>query len=231
MKELLKYQELDIELKKIEKKVNGSEYFKNVNKSKEIAKKSQLRMVEVNNEAQKVNDEIAKIISVKAKGIELVKKYTETNIEKLSEKEVLEIANKIKPIKKNLDELISRLNILEAKMVKLLEEFDNLKKQIMSSKKIYEENKVQLENLKQQVEPEIEKAKVILQNQEKNVNPELIQKYRNLKREGVFPVLVQLKDGKNCGYCRVEQSMHKLEKLKLCGFTECEQCHRIIISE
>lgn len=231
MKELLKYQELDIELKKIEKKVNGSEYFKNVNKSKEIAKKSQLRMVEVNNEAQKVNDEINKIISVKAKGIELVKKYTETNIENLSEKEVLEIANKIKPIKKNLDELISRLNILEAKMVKLLEEFDNLKKQIMSSKKIYEENKVQLENLKQQVEPEIEKAKVILQNQEKNVNPELIQKYRNLKREGVFPVLVQLKDGKNCGYCRVEQSMHKLEKLKLCGFTECEQCHRIIISE
>lgn len=231
MKELLKYQELDIELKKIEKKVNGSEYFKNVNKSKEIAKKSQNRMIEVNNEAQKVSDEINKIISVKVKGIDLVKKYTETNLENLNEKEVLEIVNKIKPIKKNLDELISRLNILESKMVNLLDEFENLKKQIISSKKIYEDNKLKLEDLKQLVEPEIEKAKVVLQNQEKKVNPDLIQKYRNLKREGVFPVLVQIKDGKNCGYCRVEQSMHKLEKLKLTGFTDCEQCHRIIISE
>lgn len=231
MKELLKYQEIDIELKKLEKKVNGSEYFKNVNKSKEVAKKSQLKMIDLNEEAKKISDDINKIIQVKEKGLELVKKYSNMNIDNMQEKDVPEIVNKIKPIKKNLEELITRLNNLQQRMIKILEEFDNLKKQIISSKKIHDENKVHLDKLKLEIEPDAEKIRAKLQAQEKKVNSELIQKYRNLKREGVFPVLVPLKDGKNCGYCRVEQSIHKLEKLKLNGFTDCEQCHRIIISE
>lgn len=231
MKELLKYQEIDIELKKLEKKVNGSEYFKNVNKSKEVAKKSQLKMIDLNEEAKKISDDINKIVQVKEKGLELVKKYSNMNIDNMQEKEVPEIVNKIKPIKKNLEELITRLYNLQQKMIKILEEFDNLKKQIISSKKIHDENKVHLDKLKLEIEPDAEKIRAKLQAQEKKVNPELIQKYRNLKREGVFPVIVSLKDGKNCGYCRVEQSIHKLEKLKFNGFTDCEQCHRIIISE
>ena len=44
------------------------------------------------------------------------------DLEKLSEKEVIEIVNKIKPIKKNLEELMSRLKSLEFKMTKILEE-------------------------------------------------------------------------------------------------------------
>lgn len=231
MRELWKYQELDMELKKVEKKVTASEYIKKVNFSKEQAKKAQNRMLEINAESKKITDEINKIISVKAKGIELVQKYTETNIEVLSEKDVLMLADKIKPIKKNLDELITRLSSLDAKMKKLLDEFDNCKKQIINSKKIHDENKVLLDKLKAEMEPEIEVARQKLQKQEKNVNPELIQKYRNLKREGIFPVLVKLQDGKNCGHCRVEQSMGKKEKLKINGYTECEQCHRIIIAD
>jgi len=231
MKELWKYQELDMELKRVEKKVSASEYIKKVNLSKEQAKKAQNRMLEINLEAKKITEEINKIISVKAKGMELVQKYTETNIDGLSEKDVLAISNKIKPIKKNLDELISRLNSLEIKMKKLLEEFENCKKQVINSKKIHDENKVLLDKLRAEIEPEIEVARQNLQKQEKNVKPELIQKYRNLKREGIFPVLVKLQDGKNCGHCRVEQSMGKKEKLKINGYTECEQCHRIIISD
>lgn len=231
MKELLKYQELDIELKKIEKKINASEYIKKVNASKDQARKAQARMLEINNESKKIAEDIDKIVSVKAKGLELVKKYTESNIDNLSEKEVIEIVNKIKPIKKNLDELISRLTILEVKMKKLLDEFENCKKQVISSKKIHDENKVLLDKLKAEIEPEVEVARQKLLKQEKNVKPELFQKYRNLKREGIFPVIVKLQDGKSCGYCRVEQSMQKKEKLKENGYTECEQCHRIIIND
>lgn len=231
MKELWKYQEIDIELKKVEKKVNASEYIKKVNFSKEQARKAQNRMLEINTESKRIAEDIEKIISVKAKGIDLVQKYVETDINGLSEKDVLGLANKIKPIKKNLDELISRLVSLENRMKKLLEEFENCKKQVISSKKVHDENKVLLDKLRAEMEPEIEVARQKLQKQEKNVKPELLQKYRNLKREGVFPVLVKLQDGKNCGYCRVEQSMGKKEKLKINGYTECEQCHRIIIAD
>lgn len=231
MKELWKYQEIDMELKRVEKKVNASEYIKKVNSSKEQAKKAQKRMLEINDESKKITEDINKIISVKAKGLDLVKKYTETDTNGLSEKDVLALANKIKPIKKNLDELISRLTVLESRMKKLLEEFENCKKQIISSKKIHDENKVLLDKLRAEIEPEVEVVRQKLQKQERSVNPDLIQKYRNLKREGIFPVLVKLQDGKNCGYCRVEQSMGKKEKLKINGFTECEQCHRIIISD
>lgn len=231
MLELKKYQDIDIELKKLEKQITASECYKKVNSSKELARKLQNRRIEINVESKKVAEEIDKIIQVKAKGLDLVKKYTEIDITKLDEKTVLEVSNKIKPIKKNLEELISRLNSLQNKMTQLLDEFENSKKQIMASKKVYDDNKVLLDELKQEKEPEIEKVRKQLASQEAKVNPELFQKYRNLKREGVFPVLVNLKDGKNCGYCRVEQSMHKLEKLKLNGYTECEQCHRIILND
>lgn len=231
MKELWNYQEIDMELKRVEKKVNASEYIKKVNASKDQARKAQNRMLEINTESKKIAEDIDKIVSVKTKGVELVKKYTETDTTGLSEKDVLNLANKIKPIKKNLDELISRLMSLENRMKKLLQEFENCKKQIITSKKIHDENKTLLDKLRAEIEPEVEVVRQKLQKQEKKVKPELIQKYRNLKREGIFPVLVKLQDGKNCGYCRVEQSMGKKEKLKINGFTECEQCHRIIIAD
>lgn len=227
MKELFKYQEKDIEVKKLEKKVTNSEFMKSINSSKSIAKKCQTRMLEINTESKQVSDEIAKINMVKLKGLDLVEKYLSTDTTELNEKSVLELVNKIKPIKKNLEELILRLSSLERKMDSLLNEFNDCKKQIISSKKVHDENKVKLDELQKSVDPEIEKAKQELLCQEKKVNPELLQKYRNAKREGIFPVLVKLIDGKNCGYCRVEQPIHKLEKMKIAGFTECEQCHRI----
>ncbi len=231
MNELYKYQQLDIELKKIEKKFTASEYNKKIHASKETAKKSQMRMLTINEEAKKLAEEINKITQVKAKGLELVKKYTETNLDNLDEKTCIDIVNKIKPIMKNLDELITRLNILENSMKKYLDEFDNCKKQVISSKKVFDENKVELDKLKQQVEPETVGIKEAMLKQEKNINPELLQKYKNAKREGVFPVIVKLTDGKNCGYCRMAQSIHKLDDIKTKGYTECEQCHRINIQD
>lgn len=231
MNELYKYQQLDIELKKIEKKFTGSEYNKKIHASKETAKKSQMRMLAINEEAKKLTEEINKITQVKAKGLELVKKYTETNLDNLQEKDCIDIVNKIKPIMKNLDELITRLNILENSMKKYLEEFDSCKKQVISSKKVFDENKVELDKLKQEVEPETVGIKEAMLKQEKNINPELLQKYKNAKREGVFPVIVKLTDGKSCGYCRMAQSIHKLDDIKTKGYTECEQCHRINIQD
>jgi len=231
MKELMKYQQIDIELKKVEKKVNGSEVNKKLNSLKESAKKCQLRMLSINEEARKINEEINKITQVKLKGIELVKKYTETNINNLNEQTCLEVVNKIKPTMKNLDELISRLNSLENKIKALLEEFDNCKKQIIQSKKAFDENKGELDKLKKEIEPETSVIKERLLEQEKKVKPELITKYRGMKREGIFPVIVKLTDGKSCGYCRMMQSNFKLDDIKTKGYTECEQCHRIIVSD
>lgn len=231
MKELKKYQDIDIEVKKLEKKIYNSEYIKKINSSKETAKNSQLKMIELNEEARKILNEIDKIITVKQKGLELVKKYSETDLNTLNEDSVLEINNKVKPIRKNLDELIIRLNTLHSRLTAILEEFEGCRKQVISSKKLFDENKVLLDKLKADIEPQIEKVKIELQKQEKNIKPELFQKYRNMKRDGIFPVLVNLVDEKNCGYCRMEQSIHKLDNLKLNGYTECEQCHRIIINQ
>ncbi len=228
MKELYNYQEKDIELKKLEKKITNSEFMKKINSSKDLARKNQARMIEINEESKKVLDEIEKINSVKIKGLNLVEKYVQSDINSLNEQSVLEVVNKIKPIDKNLEELISRLTRLEIKMKTLMKDFNECKKQIISSKKIHDENKAKLIELEKEFAGEIERAKKELLAQEKKVDPELIMKYKNAKREGIFPVLVKL-DGKNCGYCRVEQAIHKVEKLKLNGFTECEQCHRIII--
>ena len=60
-----------------------------------------MRIESINEESKKIIDEINKISQVKNKGIELVNKYTTTDISNLDEKSCMEIVNKIKPILKN----------------------------------------------------------------------------------------------------------------------------------
>ena len=62
---------------------------------------------------------------------------------------------------------------------------------------------------------------------EKEIEPEVLNKYKSLRKDGIMPVFVKLVN-RSCGYCRVELPNSTIDKLKLNGQTECEHCRRII---
>lgn len=219
---ILKYQEVDVMLHKLQNKLNNNESYKKINESREVAKTMQVKMLKLNSDAQNLAQELDKLLAVKEKGIKAVERHIASN----QDDNIKEVLEKINQTNKQLTELAIRIKNNEIKMRNLLKEFDDAKKQIKESKKIHDENKQKIENLKNSLTPEIEKVKKELLSLEKTVEPEVLAKYKQLKKENIFPVFVKL-NGKNCGFCRVELPIHKLEKLRLNGVTECEHCRKI----
>lgn len=219
---ILKYQEVDVLLHKLQNKLNNNESYKKINESREIAKNMQTIMLKLNSDAQNLSLELEKLLAVKEKGIKAVEKHINAN----SDDMLKETLDRVNQTNKQLAELVIRIKNNEIKMRNLLKEFENAKKQILDSKKIHDANKQNIEELKSKLTPEIEKVKKELLSLEKNVEPDVLAKYKQLRKENILPVFVKIND-KNCGYCRVEFPIHKLEKLRLNGVTECEHCRRI----
>ena len=220
---ILKYQEVDVALHKLQNKLNNNESYRKINESRETAKSMQSKMLKLNADAQNLALELDKLLAVKEKGIKAVEKHLNAKDTDDVLKETLE---RINQTNKQLTELAIRIKNNEIKMRNLLKEFDDAKKQILDSKKIHDENRQKIETLKSSLAPEIERVKKELLSLEKTVEPEVMAKYKQLRKENILPVFVKL-NGKNCGYCRVEFPIHKLEKIKLNGVTECEHCRRI----
>ena len=65
---------------------------------------------------------------------------------------------------------------------------------------------------------------------EKEIDEDLMSKYKTLKSDKIFPVFVGFNDG-HCSGCRVEIPTSKVNKLKTDGTIVCEQCHRIIYNK
>ena len=65
---------------------------------------------------------------------------------------------------------------------------------------------------------------------EKGLDAELFSKYKELRKDGVFPMFVELND-KSCGGCRTNLPSSTLERIKEHGYIRCENCRRIIYTK
>ena len=133
--------------------------------------------------------------------------------------------------------IINNLNILEKRLFTqaeslnaTLNEFNSTKKNYGSARAKYAENKKIYEEELGKKSPQIDQIKKDLSKLEKDIEPKLITRYKQLRADRIYPVFVRLID-KSCGGCRMERSAAELDKLKNQGYLECENCHRIIITE
>ena len=62
-------------------------------------------------------------------------------------------------------------------------------------------------------EPEIIEIRKKMAQAEKKISPELLEKYRKLKSQGVYPPFVSLSGENQCGGCRVDMPMSLVSKL------------------
>ena len=154
-------------------------------------------------------------------------KFVSKNLGNCSEKELENILSASNSI-------INNLNILEKKLFSeaenlniTLNEFENAKKQYGSARAKYNEHKQAYDNLLKSKEPEITKIKSDLSKLESGIEPKLLNKYKQLRSDKLYPAFVRLID-KSCGGCRMELSAAEIEKVKNNGYMECDNCHRII---
>lgn len=226
---ILECQNVDIEIKKLEKSLENNENSKQMKKYQSLAKQTQQISKDLEIEAEKALTEYKKIQKNYNDSATSLQHLEETQTDELSDEQydnLIKQANKISNFLASLEKYIMQL---ADKVNKILAEYENAKAQYRFAKANYTKNKEVVEKLTQEIEPQIkdlEKKRAIL---EKDVDPKLLQKYNSKKQDNIFPVFVQLRDNM-CGGCMMELPSAQIDKLKKDGFLECEneRCHKII---
>lgn len=226
MQELLKYQDLDNQLRKVVGILNASESRKKANQMQQYLKETQLKLISLDKSSGQIVDFFNKLkqeeIAIVEKVESLLKK--DGNIS-LDDYEL--VSNEISKLIDKLSKIERDLNSVQNKLISVNKEFEGLMKNAKTARNNLNVYKQEYDKQKAQYEPQIEKLKQELVEQKKKVKPELLAKY-NAKAEGkIFPIFVSLKDNR-CSGCRMEVSASKIKDLKSRHYVECENCGRII---
>lgn len=222
---IFEYQKYDMEILKINNKIQSSKY-----------KKFASEMVKKNKEVQmskdKMEDQAQKLLAdLKNSQIELDKCKEE--LDKLQKDFKEKVINQEEFDDKS-KKLSAKLNTLSKKFIILQKDFENtdkaygeLKKDAIAVKTNYKNAKDAQEKLELSQKPildklESEKKKIVA-----SIDKKILTEYEKLKQDNIMPVYVRIYNNDCCGGC-----MQKLSTSALAKGDErlvCEMCRRIII--
>lgn len=227
MKKILQYQKLDMELKKLQRSVNVSEEKEVMNKMMAYVKEAQNVSNGLDGKAGKALEEYQNLKKSYDENLKKIQKLTSTTNYK-TEEEFKNAYNQINALSSELYMIERNLNIFINKAKQLLKDFETTKNNVIKARGRYKSSKENYEKSVSAVEPKINEIKAQLKALEKDVDPVLMEKYKAMKNDRIFPVFVPLLDGKACYGCRMEMASSKLNKLNTEPYIVCEHCGRLI---
>ncbi len=235
MKEIIEYQRLDAQIFKLEREKNNLEEKNVMNKMIAFVKDAQNKSVALENEGKGLLNEYN---NLKSEYNSLSKDIQKLINEKISDKESIDdidaslvqantLSSKLFMVERNI-------NIIITKIRDLLKGFEQTKNNAIKARAKHKEAKENYSNKVSEIEPKIEELKKQQKILEKSINPDVFEKYKVIKNDGIFPVFVKVKmigTSILCGGCGMEVPKGKADVLKNNKYIQCEQCRRIILSE
>lgn len=227
VEKLLKYQETDEKLLKLERDLGNSEERKAFVQAKSFLTKA----------PEKLEALDAKAVELSALVTELNKKYAEI-AETLSDfdhiDEMVDGGADISFYKKNVTQISDKLKSIKAEIASLIrtvkdaeEEYQQMKKKTIDMQKQYTESSESYKKLKESLQGEALSVKKELDALKKDIAPEVLKKYEVKRSERIFPILCAEQGGR-CSKCGSELSLAGKEKISSGGVVECDNCHRIL---
>lgn len=227
IEQLLKYQQVDAGLRKIEVELSGSEARK-----KAVSAKKFLESV----------DETVNKLDVKA--AELAHIYENLQNESkvlLGQREeftgALEHAedeNALNYLAKKADELYVKVKNLSQEAARVAEtmqsvykEYASVRANIKTAQAQYTENGKIYNDLKASKQDERNKIEDELKDLEKAVEPSLMERYKAKRANKIFPIIYEA-NGDFCGACNMELPKSTLSRLKNGEVIECDNCGRLL---
>lgn len=226
LQDLLNYQEKDKELYAIESDLNNSEASK---KYKSIGARKVKELDDIKNSARKIEDltvqidKICKEIDSMQKELgdllEVVDSFQEMREIDLYEKKVAQMSKNIdiqdseqRRIAKQIEDINTSSRSALVVVMKITQDMDSLYKD--------------LEKMKANSLPRRKEIMQELKVLEEKIEPELMNKYKSVRKNCKMPVVVKL-NSMSCGGCFMDVSRDSLNKMGD-GIGECSNCGRII---
>lgn len=225
MEEILEYQGIDLEIKKLEAQIADNTNRKNAIKMQQFLKDAQAKLVELEKRASetiKAYNQYKDIYNKMAQNLEFVEKNAGS--EDIAKSEGLLEA--IDTISSNLNKLDKEMSSVIANCAGIQNEVASIMKSARTAKTNMQNYKDEFAKFKTEIDAKIAELKEKLAKQAKKVDKTLLAKYKQKSAEKAN-VFVPEVSGR-CGGCRMEISASKFNKLKEEKYIECENCGRII---
>lgn len=224
---LLKYQEVDAKLNKIDSELSKSE--------------ERQKFMSARKYLEGVSDLIAKL---EQKSAELSANYNNiVNKQNSIKEQITEFHHSLEIVEdeagasfllKKADELFAVLKSIEEETSKIETEMKNTIKEyvnvVSTFKKAKEQYAVYREKYVQLKDKYADERKSIIDELEKlkkDVEPSLMERYLKKREDKIFPVLFEVKNG-FCGACGMEVPSATDARLKAGEIIECDQCRRLM---
>lgn len=226
---ILKYQDIDAKIYKIEREVASSEERKEYGKVKKFLEVA----------PEKLDALEAKARGLRSEADELLKQYTrleETlkdfdNIDELvtGGADISFYKKKAQTKVEQLKKMKADLGVLVAAIKETDEEYQKLKKQVLSIEKKAPEISKKYKELKAAKDAEKKPYEEELSTIEKEIPAQMLDVYKTKRKEKIFPVVGQIMGGR-CPYCSMDLPIAAKSKLSGGGWIECENhiCNRIL---
>lgn len=230
IQKLLKYQEVDSKLLKIEKDAANSVEWKNYSQSKSFMTKVPEKLDAMDARARSLEADLLKIKAKQEEIEETLKDYENLD-------DLVEEGADISFYKKNATQLLDKLKALKAETNALSktikeadEEYKSLKKRTITVQKQYAEYAAAYQEYKKSKLAEMEEVKKELKKLSADIHPEIMKRYEVKRSERIFPIICGVA-GERCSKCGMELSIAGKEKISRGEITECENCHRFLYKE
>lgn len=227
VEQLLKYQEEDSKLLKLEREVSQSEERKNFVQVKNYLTKAPEKLEAMDSRARemfaaldklnKTYEEIAETLNDFENLDELVEGGADISFYK---KNATQMAEKLKAIKNEIAALQKSMKAADEEYRAFKKKTIEMQDKFQESQKIYREYK----NSKRAESENIQKR---LDEIAKNIEPKVLAAYNAKRNEQVFPIICAVSHDR-CPKCGTELSIVGKDKVASGKVTECEYCHRFL---
>lgn len=226
LNELLEYQKVDAQLRKIEQEVAASEEQKKYAQANKFMKSAPERF-----EAQ--DRRAAELAALREDLIRRAEDISKQIAEYSELEEMVEEGGDVSFYKKNAQALLDRLRGLRSEMQKLnadiastVEEYDRFKKQGAAMQKQYKEYKTKRDELVNTHKDEVNSLRARLAEIAKKIPEDTLAKYQQKRKENIFPIIAPL-NGNMC-VCGMDFPLALQERLAGGNVVECEHCRRFV---
>ena len=225
---ILKYQEIDGKLYKMERDLAASEERKEYVKVKKFLETA----------PEKLDALEVKATAYAAEAETLSNKYAQAeatlsefeNIEELMKDgaDVSFLKKKAQSILEQLRKLKAEMNALASNIKATDAEYQKLKKQVISVQKQAPEVSEKYKAVKSAQDKERKEIETELAKLATEIDPTFMEKYKTKRKEKIFPIVGELYSGR-CPFCSMEPPL--AAQSKLASGIECDHCHRIIFGK
>ncbi|MBO5327632.1 MAG: hypothetical protein J6B04_00495, partial [Clostridia bacterium] len=228
IEQLLKYQEEDGKLLKIEQEVASSEERKKYVQAKNFLTKAPEKLDQLEAKANELNAVLQQLTKRYEEICETLKDFE--NLDELIEggadvsfykKNVSSISSHIKSLKTEINELVAKIKTAD-------EDYQTLKKKTIAVQKQYKDASETYKAYKDSKLKEMQVIQAELQKIEKDLKAEVISKYKEKRSERIYPVICSATKEGRCSKCGNELSIAGKESINSGNVIECEHCHRLL---